>query len=113
MRRETRRRFGQGLEIVPRRADRAQAADEFHAHSLFHLFGLAQQDRTNLPCTAHVSAAAGVEVEVANVDQTQPLAFSSRNLPDAHGSCLLRSSEANLHRTILGDDLIRQSLGSL
>src|SRR5208283_5726368 len=74
--RENRRRFSEGFEITPCGADGAQATDKFHANALLHLLGSAQQDAANLAGAAHMGSAAGVQIEIADVDQAQLLAFS-------------------------------------
>src|ERR1017187_10494571 len=56
-------------------------------------------------------ATAGVQIEIANVDETQLLAHCRRNLANPHASRFLGSSETNLQRTIFGDDLVGQPLG--
>ncbi len=90
--------LGQRLEVAPRRRDRAQAADELHPHTLPHLLGLAQQDGADLPGAAHVRPAAGVQVEVADVDEAQLLALGGRNFAHAHGARFVGRGEANLDR---------------
>ena len=64
------RRFGEGLEIAARRADRSQAADKLHPHALLHFLGLAQQHAAYLSGALHVSSAASVQIEIADLDQT-------------------------------------------
>ena len=104
--------IGERLEVAAGGADGAQAADEFDAHALFHLLSLAQQDRADLPGAADVGATAGVQVEVADVDETQLFAHRRRNLADSHGARFVGSGEANFDRTVFGDDLVGQALGS-
>ena len=102
---------GQGLEVAASGDDCTQTADEFHAHTLLHLFGLAQQYGANLPGAADVGASAGVQVEVADVDEAQLFADGGRNLADSHGARFVGSGEANLDGTVFGDDFVRQPLG--
>ncbi len=67
--------FRQRLEVASGRGDRAHPADELDASALPHLLGFAQQDGADLAGAAHVRTAAGVQVEVADVDQAQLLAL--------------------------------------
>src|ERR1035441_7135663 len=49
-------------------------------------------------------ATAGVQIEIANVDEPQLLAHCRRNLANPHASRFLGSSETNLQRTIIAED---------
>ena len=86
--------------------DRAQSADELHAHALLHFFGLAQQDAANLTGAAHVCSAAGVQIEVANIDQAQLVALVPAGILRTPS---VRASSAVAKRistgSIFGDDL--------
>ena len=113
MRRIDRRCLGQSLKVFPRYGDRAQTTNELHAHSLFHLLGLAQKNRAYLACAVHVGSAACVQVKVANVDQTQLFASRWRNLADSHGLRFFRRGVANLDGTFFGDNFIRETFSSV
>src|SRR5437870_492371 len=65
------RRFAQGRQVVSGRAGRALAADEFHSPIPLHFLALAQQDQSNLSGARHVGAAAGLPVEVLDLNGAQ------------------------------------------
>ena len=58
-----------------------------------------------------VRAAAGSEVEVANVDQAQFVAFGGRQFAQAELPCFVARHEADVDRAVLEDDLVGQALG--
>ena len=53
---------------------------------------------------------AGIQIEIANVDQAQILALGGRDLAYAHGARLIRRGETNLHSPVFCDDFVGQSL---
>ena len=59
-----------------------------------------------------MSSSAGVQIEVADVDQSQLIALG-RNLAHAHTVRLFQCDKANLHRTIFGNNFVGQALRSL
>src|SRR5271165_5680923 len=106
MRREDRGSVGEGLEVAAGGADGAETTDEFDTRPLFHFFRFAQEDCADLSGTVDVGATTGVQVEVANINQSQLFANCRRNLADSHSPRLVGSSEADLDGTVLGDDLV-------
>ena len=105
--------FGQRGEVAARSGDRALPGDEFHAPSLTDSFGLAQQDACDLAGLADVCAAAGGEIEVADVDQPQLVSLSRRKFAQAELPCFFASDMADVDGAILEDDLVGEALGLL
>ena len=105
------RRFGEGLEIAARSADGAQSADKLHANALLHFLRLAHQNAANLTGAAHVGSATGVQIKIADIDESQLVALSRRDFADTHCPRFIRRRKANLDRTIFRDDLVGQYFG--
>src|SRR5882724_13558370 len=81
--------------ISARGVDRAKTADKFHAHTLLHLFNLAQQYAANLARGAHVSATAGGEIKVSDIDQPQIPSLLGWELAQAELARVLQRHKAN------------------
>ncbi len=63
--------LGEHGVILTRRAQGAGAADELHAQALLDFLHLAELDVADLAGGIDVRAAAGTEVDAANLNQTQ------------------------------------------
>src|SRR5581483_9881227 len=90
--------------------NRPHAANELDADSLPHLLNFAHQNAADLPGARDVCAAAGGEVEVADINQPD-FAFALRQLAQAERARFVKRNEANLDRAVLHYNLVAEPLG--
>src|SRR5712692_8177322 len=97
--------------VVPRSGDGSLSADELHTPSLTNFLYLAQQDASNLSRHAYVRAAAGRQIEIVNVNQTQLVFLYRRYLAQPEIARLCQRDETDIHLPVFQDYFIRQVLG--
>src|SRR5262245_1072773 len=105
--------FSESSIVAARGGYSTQPADKLHADSLLNLFDLAQQDAANLPRSAHMGPAAGGQVKLLDVDDTQVAGLFWRQLAQAELTRLLERNKTYLHRTVFRDHLVGQPFGLL
>src|ERR1035437_9461887 len=106
VRRKERGAFGERGEVSARGRHSALPGDEFDAPSLTNFFGFAQQNTGNLSGLRDVRAAAGRDIEVADVDEAEFVALGGREFAQAKLPCFVARHEADVDGTVLEDDLV-------
>jgi len=103
--------FGEGREIAAGGGDGALAGNEFDAVSLANFFGLAEEEAGDLSGVGDVGATAGSEVEVADVDEAEVVAFGGRKFAEPELRGFVASDVADFDRAVFEDDFVGEAFG--
>src|SRR5690349_22629395 len=110
MRREQRGSVGQGYKVPAGSGDGTLARHKFHSVALADFLRLAKQNASDLSRLPDVRATTRGNIEVVDVDQSEFIALRSRYLPQPEPLCFPARDKTDIHRPILQDDFVSETL---
>src|SRR6185312_9616150 len=88
-------RLSECCEIFPGKSYSAQPAHKLHSHPLFYLLGFAHQDASDLSRGPDMGSAAGTQVKILDVNQSQMASLFWRQLAQPELARLFERHESN------------------